>query len=72
MIQQARNPITDRWVKLDTYTASIVAHKKSPGPYKGIQIYGQPIKVAFLSRKRIRKRKGQERVPPRLSFLARR
>ncbi len=70
MIQQALNPITRRWVKLDTFTASIVAHKKSPGPYKGIQIYGQPIKIAFLSRKKIAKRKGQERGVPRVSFLA--
>lgn len=72
MIQQVRNPVTDRWVKLDTYTACIVAHKKSPGPYKRIQIFGQPLKVSFLTSKKIPKRKGQVRVPPKLSFLARR
>jgi len=73
MIQQVRNPITDRWLKIDTRTGCIVVHKKSPGPYKGIQKFGQPLKVSFLSKKKIPKRvAGKKRVPPRLSFLARR
>lgn len=33
---QVKNPITDRWVKIDTTTGRIVDTKKSPGPYKGI------------------------------------
>ena len=33
---QVRNPIIDRWVKVDTHTGHIVDTKKSPGPYKGI------------------------------------
>lgn len=33
---QVKNPVTDRWVKVDTNTGRIVDHKKSPGPYKGI------------------------------------
>jgi len=34
---QVRNPITERYVKVDTRTGRILAHKKSPGPYKGIK-----------------------------------
>lgn len=34
---QVRNPVTDRWVKIDTRTGRIVDHKKSPGPYKGVR-----------------------------------
>lgn len=34
---QVKNPITDRWVKLDTKSGRIVDHKKSPGPYKGVR-----------------------------------
>jgi hypothetical protein len=33
---QIKNPITDRWVKLDTTTGRIVDTKKTPGPYKGV------------------------------------
>lgn len=33
---QVLNPVTKRWVKIDTNTGRIVDHKKSPGPYKGI------------------------------------
>lgn len=33
---QVLNPLTRRWVKLDTTTGRIVDHKKTPGPYKGI------------------------------------
>lgn len=69
MIVQIRNPKTDRWVKLNR--TNIIACKKSPGPYKGIQIVGKPIKISFLSKKRIPKR-GSPTVPPKLSFLARR
>jgi G3E family GTPase len=35
---QIRNPITDRWVKVDARTGRIVGHKKTPGPYKGIPL----------------------------------
>jgi len=34
---QALNPVTQRYVKIDTNTGRIVEHKKSPGPYKGIR-----------------------------------
>lgn len=34
---QVRNPVTGRWVKIDTRTGRIVDHKKSPGPYKGVR-----------------------------------
>lgn len=34
---QAKNPITKKWVKIDTRTGRIVGHKKSPGPYKGVR-----------------------------------
>ncbi|MBI2933983.1 MAG: hypothetical protein HYY29_00270 [Chloroflexi bacterium] len=34
---QALNPVTRRWVKIDTTTASIIEHKQSPGPYKNIR-----------------------------------
>ena len=34
---QVKNPVTDRWVKVDTRTGRIVDHKKSPGPYKGVK-----------------------------------
>jgi hypothetical protein len=33
---QVENPVTKRWIKIDTTTGKIVDHKKSPGPYKGI------------------------------------
>jgi hypothetical protein len=33
---QVKNPVTDRWVKLDTRTGRVVDTKKSPGPYKGV------------------------------------
>ena len=33
---QVLNPVTNRWVKIDTNTGRIVDHKKSPGPYKGV------------------------------------
>ena len=34
---QVLNPMTKRWVKLDTRTGRIIDHKKTPGPYKGIR-----------------------------------
>jgi hypothetical protein len=34
---QAKNPVTDRYVKIDTSTGRILDQKKSPGPYKGVK-----------------------------------
>jgi hypothetical protein len=34
---QVKNPITKRWVKVDTETGRIIDHKKTPGPYKGVR-----------------------------------
>ena len=34
---QALNPVTKRYVKIDTSTGRIVDHKKTAGPYKGVQ-----------------------------------
>ncbi len=34
---QAKNPITDRYVKIDTSTGRIIDQKKTPGPYKGVR-----------------------------------
>ena len=34
---QAKNPVTNRYVKIDTNTGRIIDHKKSPGPYKGVK-----------------------------------
>ena len=34
---QAFNPVTQRYVKIDTNTGRIVDHKKTEGPYKGIR-----------------------------------
>ena len=34
---QAMNPVTNRYVKIDTQTGRILDHKKSAGPYKGIR-----------------------------------
>lgn len=33
---QVKNPVTNRWVKLDTKTGRILDTKKSDGPYKGV------------------------------------
>lgn len=33
---QVLNPVTRRWVKIDTTTGKIVAQKKDSVPYKGI------------------------------------
>ncbi|WP_217429579.1 hypothetical protein [Sphingomonas bacterium] len=35
---QALNPVTERYVKIDTNTGRIVDHKKTEGPYKGIRL----------------------------------
>lgn len=34
---QVKNPVTKRWVKIDTETGKIIDHKKSPRPYKNIR-----------------------------------
>ena len=34
---QVLNPVTKRWVKLDTTTGRIIDHKKTSGPYKGVR-----------------------------------
>ena len=34
---QVKNPVTDRWVKIDTQTGRIIDHKRTPGPYKGVE-----------------------------------
>lgn len=34
---QVKNPITKKWVKVDTKTGRIIDHKKTPGPYKGVR-----------------------------------
>lgn len=34
---QAKNPVTGRWVKIDTTTGRIVNHKKSEAPYKNVR-----------------------------------
>jgi hypothetical protein len=33
---QVQNPVTKRWVKIDTKSGQIVDVKKTPGPFKGI------------------------------------
>lgn len=35
---QAKNPVTGRYVKIDTSTGRIIDHKKTPGPYKGVKV----------------------------------
>lgn len=35
---QVKNPLTGRYVKLDTRTGRIVDHKKTEGPYKGVRV----------------------------------
>ena len=35
---QLRNPLTDRWVKIELRTGRIRATKKSPGPFKGVPV----------------------------------
>ncbi len=37
---QIQNPVTGRWVKIDTATGRIIDEKKTPGPYKGVILRG--------------------------------
>jgi len=41
---QALNPVTKRYVKIDTNTGRIVDHKKTAGPYKGVREVTSPTK----------------------------
>ena len=41
---QALNPLTRRYVKIDTETGRIIDHKKSAGPYKGVTEVRPPSK----------------------------
>lgn len=34
---QAFNPVTKKYVKIDTVTGRIIDHKKTDGPYKGVR-----------------------------------
>ncbi len=34
---QVLNPVTKRYVKIDTERGRIIEHKKSPGPYKNVR-----------------------------------
>ena len=34
---QVLNPVTKRYVKIDTDRGRIIDHKKSPGPYKSVR-----------------------------------
>ena len=34
---QIQNPVTKRWVKIDTKSGQIVDVKKTPGPFKGVR-----------------------------------
>lgn len=33
---QVQNPVTKRWVKIDTKSGQIVDVKRTPGPFKGV------------------------------------
>jgi hypothetical protein len=37
-IVQAKNPRTNKYVKIDRSRGKIVSHKKSAGPYKGVPV----------------------------------
>lgn len=37
-IVQIQNPVTGKWVKIDTETGMIISHKKTEGPYKNIPV----------------------------------
>lgn len=39
---QAFNPVTQRYVKIDTNTGRIIDHKKTEGPYKGVRVAKKP------------------------------
>jgi hypothetical protein len=45
---QILNPVTQRWVKVDTYTGCIIAHKKTPEPYKNIRQQGAGCSTAAV------------------------
>jgi glutamate dehydrogenase/leucine dehydrogenase len=34
---QVKNPVTGKWVKINTKNGRIVDHKKTSGPYKGVR-----------------------------------
>ena len=34
---QVKNPLSGKWVKLDTKTGRIVDHKATKGPYKNVR-----------------------------------
>jgi hypothetical protein len=34
---QVKNPVTKKWVKIDTKSGRIIDAKKTPGPYKGVR-----------------------------------
>jgi len=34
---QVKNPVTGRWVKIDTTSGKIIDHKKTQGPYKNVR-----------------------------------
>ena len=35
---QIKNPVTGKYVRIDTKTGRIIDHKKTPGPYKGVRV----------------------------------
>lgn len=37
-VVQAKNPRTNRYVKIDRSAGKIISHKKSTGPYKDIPV----------------------------------
>lgn len=37
-VVQIKNPRTGRYVKIDRSAGKIIAHKKSPGTYKGVPV----------------------------------
>ncbi len=37
-IVQVKNPVTQRYVKIDRTEGRILSHKKSEGPYKGVPV----------------------------------
>lgn len=41
---QVYNPLTERWVKIDRETGKVVAHKKTPKPYKNVPKYKKKTK----------------------------
>ena len=39
IIIQVKNPRADRYVKIDATEGKILGMKKSPGPYKDVEVY---------------------------------